>query len=1251
MRVAAKLAVVLTGLLALTLAALDASETPGTAAGQARAVFIPLVRFDRAEATEGWRFNPWGKGRATSTFTNNDTFGKTLKLEWEKGSTLSNPDLFRKLSDSWKNKYPASGFYFRLRGDLVPGSGLQVHYMMKQNTRDFAFCNDILWMKMRAENGWLLECVPLGGKAIQHDFQFNIAELEGLMLTCYGRGCLEIAEIGLIVRYAELETQSAVPGTNLATVPEKTGAVVIDGKMDEAAWAAARKIELRPGNEKDARKLCVPGPVPGEKTEAFLLWDKAGLYIGANCFKTDMRNLKCDYTENHNELYTDECVEIYLDPDKTENLHPGMRKFDVNANGKYGILFLNKKRDERCGFTTAARKFQDRWEMEFFIPWQALGMTPGYAAFLGFNMTRQTYGAPQERSGWTTTKWNGIADFGTLVCAPAGAGEKPFPVKIDLGFVSPGNYLLYAALTGKANLYYRMKLFKADGAMAAKSGVTAGSTLCESFGNKLTSNQNYTLKTAAYDADNGAVSFLQTTFTDGPAEAGPALSGSSIALFPVPKEFSLGTGVLKIDGQSSVCSASPGLDYCVEKVSGELEKFYGIKLANTKNINDATIVLGLADDLKDVLQKYALEKDAARIKYDGFILYVTDNKIIAAALEKRGVLYAADALTALVKMSSPETGPARIRHLKVVDWPYFKTRPLMLAMNAFFFRTKHDVAFVERMLEKFPMAFRYNLYSFDLLNAFLWPSVPSHKNPISPYARNCAWTKDEFGNVVDFINTNMCPVFPDLNSLGHMGSFFDQMEALRPLVDMGDNLFQHRLCTRHPDTYKVLFGMYDDLLAICGKNKEYDTAYFHVGFDEFWPDAGPECPRCKGIPRNKLYLDHLKKITDYLKARGKRPIIWSDMLVEEHNGLASSRIAEIRDQLPKEVIIANWSGALQDAAIPRFTKNGHEVWKIRTGYHISRLNDEQVRSAGLLVCTYHWWLSFSRHLYSGSSYGLAAQALMANAAWNSFPDNDDSSWSEYCRVYGKFLMHNWSRKPLPGAGGGFVPVDISAIADQPVSDNAAGDGQGWFDGGPEHDLANMDFSTKEIEGVPVAFARKNGEPHCALFKAGATNSSAIKINARLGSLILLHAADLPPEKCSAFQVSEMYPDPAGGLELASYRVNYADGTSSEFTVNYGWNILHWQNSPEKLGAGGERNSDGSSTVPGVFAKYLPDARSFWEGHTREALKRRRSADIAIYQFEWPNPSPEKSIASVEIKNKGVPHISYALLAITGRTVK
>src|SRR5258708_27172712 len=72
---------------------------------------------------------------------------------------------------------------------------------------------------------------------------------------------------------------------NLPPVPRyevhrAVGGIVIDGKLDDAAWKAAPEVEFRfPWDQQTG---------PKQKTVARLLWDDERLYVGYQCEDTDI---------------------------------------------------------------------------------------------------------------------------------------------------------------------------------------------------------------------------------------------------------------------------------------------------------------------------------------------------------------------------------------------------------------------------------------------------------------------------------------------------------------------------------------------------------------------------------------------------------------------------------------------------------------------------------------------------------------------------------------------------------------------------------------------------------------------------------------------------------------------------------------------------------------------------------------------------------------------------------------------------
>jgi hypothetical protein len=457
---------------------------------------------------------------------------------------------------------------------------------------------------------------------------------------------------------------------------------------------------------------------------------------------------------------------------------------------------------------------------------------------------------------------------------------------------------------------------------------------------------------------------------------------------------------------------------------------------------------------------------------------------------------------------------------------------------------------------------------------------------------------------------------------------YDKAAALRE--DGGNQV----MCTRHPDSYKVLFGFYDEALKLCQRNPEYKPRYFDTSLDEVrWQTfSTPEekrCKYCQGVPKNQIYLEHIRKLDSYIKEHGARMLMFTDMLVEDHNGLNEFKCAEILNDIPRDVIMGHWV-TYDRRVFDKFSKMGFDNWKILTGYQEGRTSENLIKGCGFGVYTYHWWLGKTR-CEGNSSYGLMAQALLLNNYWNELPDDGSEVWRKHTKIYGTQIMRNWSRKPLVHAGREISTVDLTQVVNKTV----AGE-NGWFKQGSEYDLSEMDFTADKIAGIPVKFAKINDKAGCLLLNAAEQKNAIIKLDRKTASLILLHAAHLDKKDSKTFWDRKNYGDPMEGKKIVKYAVDYADGTTAEFSINYGWNIGEWLIEP-------------NSKVD-VFAKYVADSRYIWEGKTAHAQTKNIDNDIAVYQYEWVNPFPEKTVSSLKPESADK-HISYALLAVSSRETK
>jgi hypothetical protein len=211
-------------------------------------------------------------------------------------------------------------------------------------------------------------------------------------------------------------------------VKRATSPIVIDGKPDDQAWAAAGKIELIfPWDAQTGAK---------QKTVSRLLWDDDYLYVSYECEDAD---IVAFHTEHDDPTYLDDAVEIFINPMPSQtSVYYGL---EMNARGVLydyvmyqpgGHLF--KQFDLRgvklatfIDGTLNMRGDKDKgWSLEVAIPWsnfEALGKKPTPGTVWMANINRWDGVEPDRRmSNWSdplqpTPNPHVPARFGQLVFA------------------------------------------------------------------------------------------------------------------------------------------------------------------------------------------------------------------------------------------------------------------------------------------------------------------------------------------------------------------------------------------------------------------------------------------------------------------------------------------------------------------------------------------------------------------------------------------------------------------------------------------------------------------------------------------------------------------------------------------------------------------------------------------------------------------------------------------------------------------
>lgn len=674
----------------------------------------------------------------------------------------------------------------------------------------------------------------------------------------------------------------------------------------------------------------------------------------------------------------------------------------------------------------------------------------------------------------------------------------------------------------------------------------------------------------------------------------PEVGVDDFRLFPAPRLFEPREEVFDLAGFAKPRAFGRGAEKAADWFAGRLARFWPSACVAT---NGAPVLFALKDTPtgSKALARFRLPAEFGDLPAEGYAFRVGAKGIVLVAADAMGLMHGARALMDTIQLASGDAGPARARAVTVVDAPRLANRVFYTPLpgpeaNG---GARVDPAFLDALLERYVYPARMSAVALDLSTHYKYACDKG-----SGYEPG-SWTPADFTNMVDRLNAVGVVAMPFFMSPGHQ--WMNILHGCRNM-ELSENGDCESLCVRHPDLYPRLFAYMSEVASVCAHNG-LKSPFFYTGGDEVrWRDRdknGNECPRCRGVPRKELLLEHVTRVDDWCRERGYVMLMCSDMYAANHNGYNKFMGATVADRLPKSVQLVHWSSLDWDE-LPLWQRRGNGSWRIMTGYSDDPYGQTGLVGNGIAMYANRWWVAFSRDGASGG-YSPLAIAFAGADGWGE-PPATVGSIPGRAATWGNYLMRRWSRKPIPQAGDGWRPVDLSAAANATA---AAG-----------HDLART-----SVGGVATRFARAP-QGGIRVVSAGA-EESCVKVGGRASSLVFWHAARLAAADEAAFRTRDFNQDWRCGAPIATWNVRYADGSQEPFVVRYGWNV-----GDADPTAGGKRQP---------YGRYIGDARYAWA-----------DADGAtVYAHEWVNPHPEKEIDSLVLAPKPM-MVGYELWALTAR---
>jgi hypothetical protein len=219
-------------------------------------------------------------------------------------------------------------------------------------------------------------------------------------------------------------------------IPRAAGPITPDGKLDEAAWAAAPVLEFHDSMGRD-----VPVKYP---TRLRLLYDDAHLYVGFECTDADITER---FKDRDDPIYDHETAELFIMP---KVVAPGLGPYVELQASPGGVIFDASFEARRTGMNTAYDAGQtvgttidgtlndpapDKgWISEWVVPWRGIRGAGGAPApgdewrMNAFRIEKHQEGGRQggEFTAWSPPKigdFHNVLRFGRMKFAGGATAE------------------------------------------------------------------------------------------------------------------------------------------------------------------------------------------------------------------------------------------------------------------------------------------------------------------------------------------------------------------------------------------------------------------------------------------------------------------------------------------------------------------------------------------------------------------------------------------------------------------------------------------------------------------------------------------------------------------------------------------------------------------------------------------------------------------------------------------------------------
>lgn len=272
---------------------------------------------------------------------------------------------------------------------------------------------------------------------------------------------------------------------------------------------------------------------------------------------------------------------------------------------------------------------------------------------------------------------------------------------------------------------------------------------------------------------------------------------------------------------------------------------------------------------------------------EAYTLAVGPDGAAAVARHPTGLLRARATLRQLCALA----GDCALPEARIADWPDLPVRGVHLDLKYIMHRKEYLMRWLDALAD-----YKVNLLLLEYEDKFPYRRHPVLRHPL-------AFTERELTAFLAKARGHGIRIVPLIQNMGHVEYILKHEE----FAHLRRNGWYTEYDTSKPEALALAKDILDDVLRF-----HEEDEWFHVGGDECF-SLHKEAKEVAA----KLYGDHMIQVLAHVAARGKRPLIWQDMIA----GLPPSLRDPLLAKIPPKTILCHW----QYSSIPRETRRGEAL--------------------------------------------------------------------------------------------------------------------------------------------------------------------------------------------------------------------------------------------------------------------------------------------------------------------------------------